>query len=244
MATALPLRSQFGQAVFRDFDLPLKGDDSLEPRAGIHAGVSGLASKVLIELPKAPLMSVELLVKISAPAHELVEGFSGNRLSQLWIGANAPDAIQDGCLYGLRGNRLRLAILPALLLGVVADVVAITFRPTHCVGVHHRRPARHAEEQAAQESTQFVPDGSALVAAISPKRFVDLVPGLLIDDSVVLTRIENALVINHSCVQDVGQGRVQRASSEYFPTSDLAVFGGLTFSNETEPLDFLKDRQR
>src|ERR1700690_3063384 len=56
-------------------------------------------------------------------------------------------------------NRSRLAVRPSLLLGVVADVVAVAFRLPHRVGVHHRRTARNAEEEPAQQSTQLVPRG-------------------------------------------------------------------------------------
>ena len=113
------------------------------------------------------------------------------------VDTDAANAIQDGGLYGLSGNGLRLAILPSLLLGVVADVVTIAFRLPHSVGMHHRCPARNAEQNAAQQSAQLVPDGSALVAAVVAKHFLGQLPGCLIDDPVVFARIEGALVLNH-----------------------------------------------
>ena len=50
----LALGGEFRQSLFRGFDLPLKADDPIEPRAGVHAGVGGLAREVLVELPEAP----------------------------------------------------------------------------------------------------------------------------------------------------------------------------------------------
>jgi hypothetical protein len=40
----------------------LNADNPVEPRAGVHAGVAGLAGKGLVGLPEAPPMGVELLV--------------------------------------------------------------------------------------------------------------------------------------------------------------------------------------
>ena len=70
------------------------------------------------------------------------------------------------------------------------------------------------------------------------------IPRLLIYDPVVLARVQDALVVNHSGVQNVGQGRVQRASGEWLPAANLAVFGGPPLADEADPLGLLKDRQR
>src|SRR5208282_4677805 len=78
----------------------------------------------------------------------------------------------------------------------------------------------------------------------APERFVDLVPGLLIDDSVVLTLVENAFVVDHSGVEDAGQNRVERTSSERLPASDVALFRSPPLGHQADPLGFLKDRQR
>jgi hypothetical protein len=137
-----------------------------------------------------------------------------------------------------------IAILPSLLLGVVADVIAVALRLPHRVGVHHRGTARNAEEEPTQECPQVVPDRSTLVVAVALKDLVNSIPGVLIDDSVVLARVEDAFVIDHSGVQDVGQGRMQRSSGEWLPAPDLAIFSGPVLAHQTDPLGFLKDRQR
>ncbi len=104
LVTGLPLRSQFRQAVFRGFDLLLNVDNPVEPRAGVQAGVAGLAGKGQVGLPEAPPMGVELLVEIPAAARHLIEGFCGNCLRQLRVGTDAADAIQHRGLNGLSGD--------------------------------------------------------------------------------------------------------------------------------------------
>ncbi len=198
-----------------------------------------LPSQLLVELPEAPSFGFQLLVEMPASTRALIQGLRSNSFRQFRISSDSTNAIQYGGLDGLSGNGLRLAVLPSFLLRVVTDVVSVAFRTPHRVRVHHRRSARNAEEDPAQQSAQLVPDGGALVAAVAPKRLVDLVPGLLIDDPFVLTLVENAFVINHSGVENAGQGRVQRASSEQLPAADVSVFGCPPLRYQAAPRTFL-----
>ena len=202
---------------------------------------AGLTGKALIEPSEAPALRVQFLVEGDALPSHLVDGFGANGLRKLRVPVPIRRMLSRTAVSMACGrNRLSLAILPSLLLGVVADVIAIPLRLAHRVGVHHRGTAWNAEEEPPQKRTQLVPDGRALVAAIAPKRFVDPIPRFLIYDPVVFTRIQDAFVVNHPGVQDVGQGCVQRASSEWLPAPNLAVFCGPPLTHQTDPLGFLE----
>jgi hypothetical protein len=58
--------------------------------------------------------------------------------------------------------------------------------------VHHGRPTRNAEEQSAQQGAELVPAACAVVAFVALEGFMGSIPRVLIDDPLVLARIQGA----------------------------------------------------
>ena len=155
-------------------------------------------------------MGLRLLVNLPPPARHLAECFGRHGLGQFGIGPKSADAVEDCGFDRLRRNGLRLTVLPTLLLRVVANVVTVALRLPHRVRVHHRSPARHAEQQAAQQRAVLVFQAGTVVAIVASQGLMDAIPSILIDDPLVLTRVQSALVVDHPRVDDIGEDPMHR----------------------------------
>ncbi len=171
-------------------------------------------------------MVLQLLVDLPPPAHHLGEGFGGNRLGQFGVGPKAADATEDGGFDRLRRHGLGFAVLPALLLRAVTDVIAVAFGVAHRVRVDHRRPAGNAEQEALQQGAELVLQAGPVVAIVPTKLLVYPIPPVLIDDSLVLARVQGALMLDHSGVDDVGEDAVHRSLCNALAAPDLAILCG------------------
>jgi len=84
------------------------------------------------------------------------------------------DAFDDRRLDCWFPDRLRLARVPAPLLGVVADVVSVRLRSAHRVSVDHRRVAGNAEHQPVEQSTILVPGAIPAGCSVAAEKLMNL----------------------------------------------------------------------
>ena len=128
--------------------------------------------------------------------------FAGQRV----VASNGGEAVDDKLLQFDCWNGARLAVIPALLHRRLADVVSVADAAFVRVGVNHLHAAGAAADQAAQQPAVFIPLPRSTVAAIPPKHCLRLRPRRVVDDGVMLARIDLPFVLNFS---DVGHVREQ-----------------------------------
>src|ERR1051325_4601596 len=112
------------------------------------------------------------------------------------IPRDAAELLQDGVLQ--RGSRdgSRLALHPTPLVGLPAHVVAVEFVFLIDVGVHHADVAGAASHQSFEQRGVLIANVAAAASAVPVEGTLDLVPGLLIDNALVLALVDLAAVLD------------------------------------------------
>src|SRR5262249_17206330 len=106
------------------------------------------------------------------------------------VAADALDLLEDEALDLGGRHRLGRAAVPAALLGLGADVVAVALvAPAGGVRRRHGAAAGGAAQQALEQGAELVADGGAAGAAVALEQGLGPLPGLGVDDRGVLALV-------------------------------------------------------
>src|SRR5712692_3705599 len=175
-----------------------------------------------------------------------MRGSEGECLAQPGrILAQAPDLLDNEALDLGGRKRLRRARVPAPLLGLGTDVVAIAWTAVLArIGRRHGTATRPTAQQPLQKSPEPVPSRRAAVAAVTLQEHLHALPDFWIYDRLVLACVNLVPVPDLADVGDVTQQLAQAGLRERLAAALAPLTRDPALRDPATPVELFQHREQ